>query len=384
MKVLHAYNQHRGGGGADNAARATIDVSRQRGLEVEVFTRSSHDLAPNLAGRLEAGLSAFYAPASVRKFTSLVASFRPDVVHIHEVFPLVSPWILPLCTERGIPVVMTCVDYRLTCPIVTHLYQGRICTRCTDGGEHWAVVRNCRDSVTESVTVALYNAMVRRRGLFSGHVSRFIAPSDFTRSWLIEHGAIAPERITTVSPVVELPETAVDPSRGGYVAYAGRFAPEKGIDVLLEAARLSKAPFRLSRDVRSLSAVPIPSEVEVVVTSHRAELDAFYRGARMLVFPSVWFETFGLVGAEAMSHGVPVVASRLGAMADLVEDGVDGLLFDPGDPRDLAAKVGRLWDDPALCRTLGRAGRLKAERLWTRDHHFDRTKAVYDAVCGRA
>src|SRR6266496_1077721 len=124
MRVLHAYNQHRGGGGADNVARATIEISRRQGLEVQVFTRSSEDLPRNLLGRFRAGTSAIYAPGSVRNFAKLLDTFRPDVVHIHEIFPLVSPWILPLCTRRRVPVVMTCVDYRLTCPVVTHLYNG--------------------------------------------------------------------------------------------------------------------------------------------------------------------------------------------------------------------------------------------------------------------
>jgi glycosyltransferase involved in cell wall biosynthesis len=201
---------------------------------------------------------------------------------------------------------------------------------------------------------------------------------------MIEKAGIPPARITAVSPVVEIPEHGVDPAAGRYVGCASRISPEKGIETLLEAARLSGLPFCLSRHESSLVKVAVPADIPVLVTHTREELDAFYRGARMLVFPSIWFETFGLVGAEAMSHGVPVIASRIGALADLIDDGVDGLLFEPGDPRDLALKVARLWGDPDLCRRLGQAARAKAAALWSPRSHFERLKSVYDALCGSA
>ncbi|MGH9786943.1 MAG: glycosyltransferase, partial [Terriglobia bacterium] len=97
---------------------------------------------------------------------------------------------------------------------------------------------------------------------------------------------------------------------------------------------------------------------------------------------SMWFETFGLVGAEAMSHGIPVVAARIGALSELVEDGVSGLLFEPGDPRDLAEKVTRLWDDPQLCRRLGQAARQRAMNLWRPQRHFERLISAYEEVVG--
>ena len=382
MKVLHAYNQHRGGGGSDNSTRTTMEVLRRHGVDVQVFTRSSEALPRNLLGRFQAAANAVYAPGSVRAFAALLDSFQPDVVHAHEVFPLVSPWILPLCTRRGIPVAMTCVDYRMTCPIVTHLYNGEICTHCTGGREYWAVLKNCRQNIPESLIVAFNNTMVRKLRLFKRHVGRFIAPSEFTRSWLIEHAGIEPARITTISPVVELPDHASDPAQGSYVAYAGRFTPEKGIATLLEAARLAQLPFRLSHSLNGLVTVSVPPEV-VVVTHNKEDLSTFFRGARMFVLPSTWFEAFGLVAAEAMGHGLPVVASRLGAMSALVDDGVDGLLFEPGNPQDLCEKVKRLWNDPELCRRLGHAARQKAISLWSAEQHFQRLRAVYEDLCAR-
>lgn len=383
MRVLYAYNESRFAGGANNAPLATMAVAREHGLEVELFRRSSRDLPPGLKGRIQAGTSAIRPPESVKEFDAMLASFRPDVVHVHEVFPLVSPWILPRCTRRGIPVVMTTVDYRMTCPVGTHLRDGRICVECTGGREYRAVLHNCRENIVESVIVAAYNTMARRLRLFSDHVTRFIAPSEFTRHWLVENAGIAPERVVAVSPVVRIPDHAVeDPAAGTYVGCASRVSPEKGMDTLVEAAELTGLPFSLSRNESSAVKVALPPDFPVVVTRNFEELDGYYRGARMLVFPSRYFETFGLVGAEAMSRGIPVIAARVGALPELIEDGVNGMLFEPGDARELARKVRRLWDDPELCRRLGRAARAKAASLWNPFSHFERTKAVYDAACG--
>lgn len=380
MRVIHAYNQHRGGGGSDNSTRTTIEVQRQCGMEIEVFTRSSEDLPPNLWGRVQAAASAIYAPGSVRDFAALLDSFRPDVLHVHEVFPLVSPWILPLCTQRRIPTVMTCVDYRMTCPIVTHLYRDEICTQCTEGREYWAVLKNCRQSLPESFTVALYNVLVRKLRLFSDHVARFVAPSEFARQWFIQHAQIDAAKITTVPPVVAIPDSPSDPAAGEYVAFAGRFTREKGIEVLLEAEGLGKLPHRYARAENSLINVHLSSHANVLVTHSPEDLSAFFRRARMLVVPSIWYEAFGLTAAEAMAHGVPIVASRIGSLTGLVQDGVDGLLFEPRNPRDLAEKVASLWRDPERCRSLGRAARQKAISNWTARHHFERLKAVYEQV----
>jgi glycosyltransferase involved in cell wall biosynthesis len=181
-------------------------------------------------------------------------------------------------------------------------------------------------------------------------------------------------------PFVDIPQSGIDASRGGYIAFAGRFAEEKGIQVFLDAAKLSGLPCRFCRNQDHIVRVKLPEGVTEVVTGSRAELNAFYRGARMLVFPSIWFETFGLVGAEAMGHGLPVVTPNFGALADLVEDEISGLLFRTGDAADLAAKMTRLWEDGDLCRRMGLAARERAIAHWTVDHYFEQLASLYDEV----
>ncbi len=381
MKILHVYNRHRGGGGADDACATTIRILASRGLEVGVFARSSRDLAPGLRGEVRAFFGGIYARAAVREFARQLAEFKPDVVHVHELYPLISPWVLPRCTRAGVPAVMTCYDYRLTCPIATHFRRGALCHRCIGGREHWAVLKNCRNSLPESVAFALRSGVARKSQLFTRHVARFIALSEFSRSWLVEKAGVPEERTSLVPCGLPIPERGVeDPSRGGYVGYAGRFAPEKGVEVLLEAARRAGLPLKLAGDAPTHTAVRPGDRISFVMTKSAGELAAFYRDARMIAVPSIWYETFGIVPVEAMSHGVPVVASRIGALRETVEDSVTGLLFEPGSAGDLAEKLARLWNDSALCRSLGAAARERARERFSEDAHFNRLVAVYQDV----
>lgn len=383
MRVLHAFNVPRSGSGSTAASLNTIAALRaHHGLEIEVFSRSSRELPPGLSGRLRAGLSAFYPAEAVADFRRTLARFRPDLVHVNELFPLISPWVLRDCRDQGIPVVMTIDDYHPTCPTRNHFRAGAPCTECLGGREWRAVANNCRDSLAESGVNALYNTMVRRLGLLSQGVAQYIAPSRFTGDWAVRHAGLPAARMNTVHPTVRLPATGVDAGAGGYIAFAGRFVPEKGVQVLLEAAALMDLPVKLSRNVTQFVQIDLPPGVDVVVTQDRDELDAFYRGARMLVLPSIWFDSFPTVGEESMAHGVPVVGSRIGGIGEMVDDGVDGLLFEPGNARQLADLARALWHDTPRCSRMGAAARTKALAHWSAESHAAQVMRIYERALG--
>ena len=378
MRVLHAYNTHRGFGGSDTTTAATIEVLRRRGVEVDEFVRDSRTLPANLAGRLTAFVGGLYSAGAVREFERVLAERRPEVVHVHELYPLISPWILPACTRAGVPVVMTCNDYRLSCPIATHYTAGEACYRCAGGREYWCVLRNCRASLPESAAYALRNASARAFGLFDRHVHRFVAISDYQRDFFTGTLGIAPHRVVLNYCAISLPPHPVeDPSRGGYVGYAGRFAKEKGVETMIEACRIAGLPMRFAGDAPEHPAIRPGDDAGFVMTRSPAELADFYRGARVVVVPSTWSEAFGIVPAEAMSHGIPVVASRLGALQGTVRDGETGLLARPGDAADFAAKIASIWNDADLARRLGRGARAHVEARFSHDAHFERLMRVY-------
>ncbi len=370
MKVLLVNNFHRQGGGSDDAVRATAQILREAGHEVAEFTVDSGEIRAGVGGRIRAFGSGIYSGSSVRSIRAMIEESRPDVVHVHEVYPLLSPWVLPPCHSSGIAVVMTCHDYRLTCPVATHYSGGRLCTDCLDHSELRCCLNNCRGNIAESVAFAARSAVARLSNVVIDNVDVFVTATDFARSWLIEHRGILPNQIETVPYSISVPEGASDPSRGEYVAFAGRFVEEKGIDVVIEACRLARLPLRLAGDQTVMPGLEAGGDVEFTGLLDSMSLASFYRGARMVVVPSTWFETFGIVAGEAMGHGVPVVASRIGALSEVVDDGVTGLLFDPGNAHDLATKLRELWDQPDRCNELGAGGRQKVIREYSPELHY--------------
>ena len=383
MRVLHANNFHRGLGGVALAVAASIEILERGGVDNELFARDSRDIPDNIAGKANAFFAGIYAAGAVREFDRVLRDRRPDVVHVHELYPRISPWILPRCAAAGVPVVMSCYDYRLSCPIATHYSRGAECFRCLDG-EHWCVLRNCRGSLPESMAYAVRNASARHFGLFDRHVERFMPMSAYHSEFLARHLGIDPRRMEVVYPPVRVPaEPVADPSQGSYVAFAGRFVPEKGVEVMVEACRRARLPMRFAGDAPSHPAVRPGDDAEFVMTKSCEELARFYRGARVVVMPSVWSETFGVVAAEAMSHGVPVVASRIGALQETVVDGETGLLAEPGNVADLAEKLERVWSDASLAIRLGCGGRRRAEEQYTDGAHLARLVRVYEGVAAR-
>jgi len=378
MKILHAYNRHRGIGGADNAWDETIRISREGGLKIEEFSRHSRDLPHNLMGKAQAFFSGLYSKSAVRDFDRKLDAVKPDVVHAHELYPLISPWILKRCVEKGIPAVFTCYDYRMTCPVVTHFHKGRLCLRCQNGKEWWAVLKNCRGNVFESLAYGLRNWVARTNRLYLDNVSQFIVLSDFPKQWLVNEVGIDPERVSINPCSVKYPEESSDPSKGDYVAFAGRFVPEKGVELLLEAARRLKIPVKLAGDSPTHPAIRNGDLAECVMTRGKEELAKFYREARIVASPSIWYETFGLVAAEAMSHGIPVIAPRFGALQSTVKDGVSGLLFEMNNVDDLAEKISTIWNDPELAKKLGEGARQEVKKRFDPALQFSQLLEVYN------
>lgn len=362
---------------------ATVAALRRRGVEADLLSRDSRLLERSLAARAGAFFSGIYSFAAARAMRELLARRRPDFIHVHNLHPQFSPSVIVESHRAGVPVVMTCHNYRLVCPGGMHMQAGRICERCLGGHEYWCLLKNCKENLFESAGYALRNAVHRRLGLYRDRVSLFIAVSQFVRGRLIEAGLPA-DRIVAIpnmAPIPEEPDPATtEAGEGDYIGFAGRFSPQKGIGTLLEAARLTGLPVRLAGNAAAMPelARAAPQNVRFLGPLDPPAMAAFYRAARLVVVPSQCLEPFGLVAAEAMGHGRPVLAARIGGLTEIVEDGVTGMLFEPGDADELAVAMERLWADPALCRRMGQAGRARAASEFSEEKYVERLLAAYN------
>ncbi len=381
MKILSLYNDYRSVHGGEKAVvDTTAALAPKYGMQVEVATRSSKDLGESFAGKVGAFFSGIYSRKAYAEMDALLARERPDVVHAHNLYPLFSPSVLVAARRAGVPTVMSVHNYGLVCPHWAHLRKGQVCERCVGGRPYWCALLNCRENMGESIGYALRSAFAQAFHLFRDNVTIFIALTHFAKERLAAAG-YAKERIEVLPNMVALPESVADPATGEYAAFAGRLSPEKGGNTLLAAAHLlPDIPLRLAGDGPSKGAWEslAPANARFAGVLRGPEMADFYRGARFLVVPSRWFEMCPLVILEAMANGLPVIASNIGGLPELVDDGVTGLLFEPAEAEDLAAKMRRLWEDPDMCRAMGRAARERATREHGEEHYFKRLRAIYD------
>jgi glycosyltransferase involved in cell wall biosynthesis len=385
MKVLTVHNRYRWRGGEDAVVDNTQHLLAERGVQAPGFIKSSQGLNSSIAQKAQAFFTGIHSSASGKEMGEVLAKEQPDVVHVHNLYPLLSPSVLEACTDAGVPVVMTLHNYRLTCPIASHFIHGELCRRCLDQGAHWCFLRNCRGSRVESAAYAARGVYANRTQVFARNVTVFIAISQFLKDFLSGAGYPA-DRIHVVYNAVSFAAPVAERGAGQYAAFVGRMSEEKGIPVLLEAAaQLPEMPVKIAGDgpLHEELQTKAPANVEFVGRLASEGLDAFYRNARFVVVPSVWYETFGLVAVEAMGRGVPVIASRIGGLQELIAEGEAGLLFEAGNATDLAAKMRQLWSQPEAARLMGATGAQRARDEYNEDTHFQRLMQVYEAAIAR-
>lgn len=383
MRVLLVHNRYGRHSGEEAVVENLKSMLESHGHSIVLFFRDSADIARLSLGKAHAFCSGVYSFSSRNAIRRLLPKQRPDLVHIHNLFPLTSPAILPDCRRAGVPVVMTVHNYRLVCPNGLHMPKTtrEVCERCCGGREYWCILRNCEASLPKSIGYALRNWVARKKRFFLDNVTMYMCLTAFQRGRLIAEGFPA-ERMVVVPNMAEYVDGSADAAaRGEYVGYVGRVSPEKGVDTLVAAARRLKGiPFRAAGSVARMPSLPATATDNLAFVGHlqKAQLDSFHHGSRLLLVPSVCYEGFPSVIVEAMVRSKPIIASRIGGLPEIVDDGVTGLLFEPGNAEDLAEKIRYLWDRPDLCRQMGQAGREKVLRGYSPQRYYERLMGVYE------
>ncbi len=394
MNILLVHNQYQQPGGEDTNFHAEKRLLGDAGHRVIEYSRHNDEIARyGLWQKATLVPRTVWAWDSYREIKTLVERERPDVAHFHNTFPLISPAAYNACRESGVPVVQTLQNYRLLCPGATLLREGRVCEACL--GKRFpgpGILHACyRDNRPASVAVAALLGIHNTLRTWENQVDVFIAVTEFARRRFIE-GGLPAEKIV-VKPNVVYPDPLLPPRRpasvrGGlperpYALFVGRLSPEKGLRTLIAAwGKLNaRVPLRIVGDG------PLRPELEASVNGARSVrfeghleredvLDSLNR-ARFLVFPSEWYEGLPLAITEAFACGVPVIASRLGAMEEVVEAGKTGLHFTAGDPEDLAAKVEWAWKHPSEMEAMGRRARVEYETQYASRPNYELLMEAY-------
>jgi glycosyltransferase involved in cell wall biosynthesis len=386
LRILVVQNHYIGFAGDDVVVANESSLLSAKGHEVSLWSVHNKDLI-TLRSRIHTALSLTYSRQSKAGLSRHITEFRPDVMHCHNLFPQITVSAYDAAAEAGIPIVQTLHDFRSVCCINGFLFRnGRICELCVAGSSYWGAWHRCyRDSWLGSFVTAHALDRQRRAGTLQQRVECFIALSEPSRRQFIAAG-LPEERIVVKPNFMSDPGTPPGCSRHGAL-FVGRLSPEKGLQTLVKAWEGIEFPLRIlgGGPLRPYISPDLSRWISVLGHRPHAEVGPAMRQARFLVMPSEYIEGFPMVIVEAFANGLPVIASRLGTMADVIEDGVTGLHFTAGDPDDLAAKVAWAITHYDRMAEMGSAARRVYEKRFSEETNYDALLTIYrDAISAGA
>ncbi|WP_353853374.1 glycosyltransferase family 4 protein [Accumulibacter sp.] len=388
VKILLVHNFY--GSASPSGENQAFEVEKAllaaRGHVVAQFTRTSDELrGGGVLGVARGGLATPWNPWMVSALGRLVAMLRPDVVHVHNTFPLISPGIFHAIGQQAAR-VLTLHNYRLFCPGAVPMRDGRPCTECLDRRSSWPAVKHAcyRNSRLATLPLALSVGVHRMLKTWTHEVDAFVALSEFQRWRMAESGLplhkvhVKPNFYPGRPPVVPWVE------RSSYVVFAGRLTVEKGLTYLLQAWQEwghSAPELRILGDgeLRShLTTVAAGLPVRFLGQLSNEEAEAQIAGARLLILPSVCFEGFPMVLREAFAFGTPAAVADIGPLPSIVEHGRSGVVFAPANPESLLREARLAWDTPGLLERLGQGARREFEARYTEEANYATLMSIYD------
>jgi len=378
LRVLIIHNRYRQPGGEDVVAAAQARLLREKAHEVRAFEKDNREIdGYGLTGKVALFFTTADNPAAAGEVARIAAEFRPHVAFVHNTLPLLSPSIYTPLAKAGVKVVQFLHNYRLLCAAGTLYREGAPCRLCVDDSIKHAVKHRCWTNSTFA-SLAFTRMLQRHRRLRTWHtrVDLFVALNTYMRDLLVGSGAVPAEKIVVHPNFLYVDAVGGDPHGAGEgFVFAARLVPEKGVATLLRAHELAPdARLDIIGDGPLL-----PQPVHAPFAGHLAHDEALRRiaAARALVFPSEWPEGCPSTIIEAMALGKPVLASRVPGAVELVQDGVTGLLFEPGDAQALAACMRKLQEDAGLAARMGQAGRERYAQEHSPEAGYRRFQAVY-------
>lgn len=406
MKILFVNNFFSSYGGAEKLMLNQADLLARNGNEVvffatdrqpfainsyphaKFFTKFTDFKKLNKLDSIKVLPRILYNTESEAKLTSLIAQTKPDIVHCHNIYYHLTPSVLSACKKAKIPVVMTLHDPRLMCPGGTMMLKSQsYCNNeyCVKGNPLYGLIYKCRNSSLKESLISTLEYSFNRACRHYDYVSLFICPSRAVYN-LAEKSGIRRNRLTMLNNFIDdhLFERPLTYAHKGYFLYVGRLAKEKGVHYLIEAAKFlpKNIGFHIvgsgpeEENLRKKASPNIKFKGYLEGDKLRKE----YSGCIASILPCNWFETFGLTIAESFAYGKPVIASRIGAIPELVTENQDGLLFKPGNVEELSHMIYKLYKQKELAALMGKNARQKAEKMFNSDLHYKNLIKVYISV----
>jgi len=411
MKILMCNSYYYVRGGSERCFFDLMELLQSRGHDVIPFSMIdernfpseydhyfiSHVDFPNQLGKrssvktkLETVERVLYSREAHRNIKQLIADTQPDIAHVHGIAQETSPSILPAIKNAGIPIVQTLHDYKLICPNTNFVSHDQVCERCKVLRYYNVLLHRCkRDSFAASFLAGLEMTLHKVLKLYERYVDVFIAPSEFLRDKLVEYGIS--NQIECLPNFIETEKIQPNFEPEDYFIFYGRLTSIKGIRTLMQAmlevqnSRLYIAGRGDLEDELKLFAEE-NKLTNVTFLGHLTaeELFPLVQNAAFTVVPSEWYENYSMSVIESLACGTPVIGARIGGIPEQVQDGWNGLLFEPGNVKQLAEKINYLLSNPAEVRMMGRNSRKKVEQINGPERHYQDTVQIYRRLLASA
>jgi glycosyltransferase involved in cell wall biosynthesis len=387
MKVLTVHNNYQQPGGEEQIFATETALLESYGHEILRYTLDNSSIPQQ--NPLQLAKNTLWNRSVYDELRSLIRQKQPQVAHFHNTWPLISPAAYYAARDEGVAVIQTLHNYRLLCPNALFFRDGRVCEDCLGRALPLpGVVHGCyRGSRSQSAMVAATVSLHSLLGTWTKVVDTFIVYSQFAMDKFIQ-GGLPAQKLAFKTNFLH-PAPAVGDGSGGYAVFVGRLSIEKGLGVMLDAWRQlgGKLPLKILGDGQMASlvtdAIAEMPEIEWLGRKPLTEVYDIVGNATCLVFPSEWYETFGRVAIEAFAKGTPVVASNIGAIAELVEHQRNGLLFRPSDSTDLAAQINWLLDRPQELQQMRLNARAEFDFKYTAGDNCKRLIEIYQHALDR-
>lgn len=330
-----------------------------------------------------------YSRQAQKRIRKLIRETRPDIAHLHMIDHQISPSILPVLKAEGIPVIQTIHTYKHVCPSY-RLYlmdKNEICERCLGGNYFHVMTQKCHKNSFIASSILFFEMTLHKwMRLFEKYLDLYHVPSHFMGAKLIE-GGIPKEKVKHLFYTIRVDKYPVRYDSDDYFLYYGRLSEEKGLDTLLKAMKnipeghlkiVGEGPYRktLEQSAKEMGL----ENVEFTGPIYGDALKSTVSGAQFVVVPSEWYENSPLVIYESLSMGKPVIGARSGGIPELIENGVDGMVFEAGNVDELRHCIKTLLGDKKSLPDMGKAARKKAETEFDFVPHYEKMMALYEGL----
>jgi glycosyltransferase involved in cell wall biosynthesis len=385
MKILVAHNRYQQASGEDAVVAEEVRMLQQRGHSVHRYTVDNDGITGAWQQAAAAARSFYSLPVS-REISNLLASFRPEILHVHNFFPTISPAIYFVAGRYRVPVVQTLHNYRLLCASAMLFRDGRPCEDCLVGRSFLpGVMHACyRGSRVGSAIVGASASVHSAMGTWKNRIDRYIALTQFAAQKLGSY-RVPVEKIRIKPNFV--PDHGCGQGQGSFALFVGRLSTEKGLETIIAADRRGHLPL----PVHMAGDGPLFAEVERACARpgsrlvylgrlSRSQVVEQMKSATVLLVPSLWYEGFPMVMVEALSLGLPIIASRIGGLPEIVHDGHSGLLFEPGDPSALLQALGSFVSDTNRIDAMRQASRRLFDLHYTEQKNYEILIGIYNEL----